>query len=383
MNNSDVLKTTSLSLDEKCREYILAILTEAAEQNASDILITVGVPPTFRINGELYPAEGRARLTPADTKEIALAFLTRANRPPSELNPGSEHDFSLSVPQIGRFRVNLFTQRGSAAVSIRRIYTFLPDPEELAIPDTVMELSRLRQGLVLVTGPTGCGKTTTLAALIDRINNERSCHILTLEDPIEYLHQHRKSIVNQREIGTDSDSYRVALRAALRQTPDVILIGEMRDLETISIALTAAETGHLVLSTLHTIGAAKTIDRIIDVFPPSQQQQIRIQLSTVLQAVVSQQLIASESRGQLAAFEIMRMNSAIRNMIRESKTPQIDGVIQMNTSSGMSTMDHSILRLYRQQLISREKALHCATNVEAMIRSLGTEIKKDGNGNDV
>lgn len=383
MSSSDVLKTTSLSLDEKCREYILAILTEAAEQNASDILITVGVPPTFRINGELYPAEGRAMLTPADTKEIAQAFLTRANKPPSELNIGSEHDFSLSVPQIGRFRVNIFTQRGSAAVSIRRIYTFLPDPEELAIPDTVMELSRLRQGLVLVTGPTGCGKTTTLAALIDRINNERSCHILTLEDPIEYLHQHRKSIVNQREIGTDSDSYRVALRAALRQTPDVILIGEMRDLETISIALTAAETGHLVLSTLHTIGAAKTIDRIIDVFPPSQQQQIRIQLSTVLQAVVSQQLIASESRGQLAAFEIMRMNSAIRNMIRESKTPQIDGVIQMNTSSGMSTMDHSILRLYRQQLISREKALHCATNVEAMIRSLGTEIKKDGNGNDV
>ncbi|MGI6298814.1 MAG: type IV pilus twitching motility protein PilT [Saccharofermentanales bacterium] len=379
MSSSDVLKTASLSLDEKCREYILAILTEAAEQNASDILITVGVPPTFRINGELHPVEGRDRLTPADTKEIALAFLTRAGRPQSELNPGGEHDFSLSVPQIGRFRVNIFTQRGSAAVSIRRIYTFLPDPEELAIPDTVMELSRLRQGLVLVTGPTGCGKTTTLAALIDRINNERSCHILTLEDPIEYLHQHRKSIVNQREIGTDSDSYRIALRAALRQTPDVILIGEMRDLETISIALTAAETGHLVLSTLHTIGAAKTIDRIIDVFPPSQQQQIRIQLSTVLQAVVSQQLIASESRGQLAAFEIMKMNSAIRNMIRESKTPQIDGVIQMNTANGMSTMDHSILRLYRQQLISRDKALHCATNVEAMTRSLDADIKKDGN----
>ncbi len=378
MSSPEESKTVALGLDEKCREYILSMLKEATELNASDILITVGVPPTLRVNGELLPMTAKEKLTPADTREIAAAFLLRANGDQRELKPGSEYDFSLSVPQVGRFRVNIFTQRGSTAVSIRRIFAFLPDPEELAIPATVMGLSRLRQGLVLVTGPTGCGKTTTLAALIDRINNERSCHILTLEDPIEYLHQHRKSIVNQREIGIDSDSYRVALRAALRQSPDVILIGEMRDLETISIALTAAETGHLVLSTLHTIGAAKTIDRIIDVFPPSQQQQIRIQLSTVLQAVVSQQLIATETSGQTAAFEIMLMNSAIRNMIREGKTPQIDGVIQMNSNNGMSTMDSSILRLCRQKLISTEKAMTYAVNAEVMARSLGIEPSKVG-----
>jgi twitching motility protein PilT len=233
-----------------------------------------------------------------------------------------------------------------------------------------MDLANRQKGLVLVTGPTGCGKTTTLAALINRINQERSCHILTLEDPIEYLHRHASSIVNQREIGTDSKSYERALRAALRQSPDVIQIGEMRDLETIAIALTAAETGHLIFSTLHTVGAAKTIDRIIDVFPPNQQQQIRIQLSTVLQAVVSQQLLPGSDGGLQPAFEIMLVNSAIRNMIREGKTPQIDGVIQMNSNQGMITMDMSLASLLRQGKINRDEALFYAVNPDALQRYL-------------
>ncbi len=376
MNDSETAPATgsgpasasALALDQKRRDYIMAIFSEAARINASDILVTVGVPPMLRVNGELRPADGMARLSPADTESIAQELLQNARQRSNDTR--GEHDFSLSLPQVGRVRVNIFTQRGSTAVSIRRIYAALPDPKALSIPDTVMQLSRLHKGLVLVTGPAGCGKTTTLAAIIDRINTERACHILTLEDPIEYLHQHRRSIVNQREIGTDSDSYAAALRGALRQTPDVILIGEMRDLETISIALTAAETGHLVLSTLHTIGSAKTIDRIIDVFPPSQQQQVRIQLSTVLQAVISQQLVPDQSGGLAAAFEIMLMNSAIRNMIREGKTPQIDGVIQMGTAGGMSTMDLSLLRLCQQNRISRQEALHFAVNPEVMARSL-------------
>ena len=247
----------------------------------------------------------------------------------------------------------------------------MPDPEKLGIPAAIMDLADERKGLVLVTGPTGCGKTTTLAALIDRINQTRACHILTLEDPIEYLHHHRHSIVNQREIGSDSRNYQHALRAALRQSPDVILIGEMRDLETISIALTAAETGHLVFSTLHTVGAAKTIDRIIDVFPPEQQQQIRVQLSTVLQAVVSQQLIPTRTGDRLPAFEIMKANSAVRNMIRDGKVPQIDGVIQMNAAAGMMSMDRSVAGLLTNQLIGEAEAMLYSVNQEALRRFAG------------
>ncbi len=350
-------------------DSIIDILKEAVKLEASDVLITVGVPPMVRINGELKQLPGIPRLTPDDTHRHARALLQKMASQRAE-DEDMEHDFSLSLPHVGRFRVNVFSQRGSMAVSIRRIYTALPDPVSLAIPRSVMDLADCNKGLVLVTGPTGCGKTTTLAALVNRINESRAVHILTLEDPIEYLHPHKKSIVNQREIGTDSRSYQKALRSALRQTPDVIQIGEMRDLETISIALTAAETGHLVFSTLHTIGAAKTIDRIIDVFPAGQQQQIRVQLSTVLQAVVSQQLIRSEDGGQIAAFEIMLMNSAIRNMIREGKTPQIDGVIQMNTGSGMVTMDASLKKLCLENRISREDALHFSVNPDALARSL-------------
>ncbi len=349
---------------------IVEILKEAVGRNASDLFLTVGVPPTMKVDGVLVPsALARDRLTPADTRAISERLMTRL-RDIQTFQDTGECDFAMSMPEIGRFRVNAFTQRGSCAISIRRIFLDLPDPEALRIPPVVLDLARLNRGLVLVTGPTGCGKTTTLAAIIDKINRERACHVLTLEDPIEYLHRHQNSIINQREIGSDTLSYAAGLRAAMRESPDVILIGEMRDLETISIALTAAETGHLVLSTLHTVGAAKTIDRIVDIFPPNQQQQIKVQLSTVLQAVVSQQLIPSEPCGQVPAFEIMRVNSAIRNMIREGKTPQIEGVMQMAGEQGMVTMDNSLAALHRDGLIDRADATHYAANPDAIQRFL-------------
>jgi twitching motility protein PilT len=350
---------------------VFEIMKQAVRLNASDIFITVGVSPTLKIQGVLQAVEEAEPLTPSQTEAFARQLFIKEKDYHAFLDDG-ERDFSISLPEIGRFRVNVFNQRGSVAISIRRIYTKLPDAAELGLPDAVIGLSDKLKGLILVTGPTGCGKTTTLAALIDRINHNRSCHVLTLEDPIEYLHHHQKSIINQREIGTDTQSYHMALRAAMRQSPDVIQIGEMRDLETVSIALTAAETGHLVFSTLHTIGAAKTIDRIIDVFPPEQQQQIRVQLSTVLLAVVSQQLIPSEQSvdGRVPAFEVMMVNSAIRNMIREGKTPQIDGVIQTNQASGMITMDASLAELYNRKMISGEDALHYCVNHDVMQRYL-------------
>jgi twitching motility protein PilT len=345
------------------------LLKEVVRRGASDLFITVGLTPMVKIDGVLHALTQYDRMAPNDTEAFSRLLFTREKDYQEFLRNG-EIDFSLSLPDVGRFRVNVFRQRGSCAVSLRRIYNELPDANALGIPTSVMSLTDRQKGLILVTGPTGCGKTTTLAALINKINQERACHVLTLEDPIEYLHRHQKSIINQREIGSDSRTYQRALRAALRQSPDVILIGEMRDQETIAIALTAAETGHLVLSTLHTIGAAKTIDRIIDVFPPNQQQQIRVQLSTVLQAVVSQQLVPAVDGGQWPAFEIMLVNSAIRNMIRENKTPQIDGVIQMNAPQGMVTMDFSLASLLRRGLISRDDALHYAVSPEVLQRYL-------------
>ncbi|NLK89538.1 MAG: PilT/PilU family type 4a pilus ATPase [Clostridiaceae bacterium] len=350
-------------------DLLKELLREVVHRGASDLFVTVGVRPSLRIDNVITALDSYSPLTPAETRDIADRLL-QDDRNKKDFIEHGEVDFSLSIPQVGRFRVNVFKQRGSCAVSLRRVFTGLPDTEKLGIPDAVMNLTLRQKGLILVTGPTGCGKSTTLAALINKINQERCCHILTLEDPIEYLHYHQKSIVNQREIGSDTHSYQRALRAALRQSPDVILIGEMRDHETISIALTAAETGHLVFSTLHTVGAAKTIDRIIDVFPPQQQQQIRIQVSTVLQAVVSQQLLPAQDGGLWPAFEVMLVNSAIRNMIRENKTPQIDGVIQMNAPQGMITMDASLISLVRRDLISRDDALLHAVNPEAMQRYL-------------
>lgn len=278
---------------------------------------------------------------------------------------------SFSIPNMGRYRVNAFKQRGSVAIALRLVGTQVPSAEELGIPESVIELYRKKRGLVLVTGPTGSGKSTTLAAIIDKINNNREAHVITLEDPIEYLHQHKKSMVNQREIGLDSQSYANALRAALREDPDVILVGEMRDFETISVAITAAETGHLVLSTLHTIGAASTVDRVIDVFPPHQQQQVRVQLANVLEAVISQQLLPkTDESGRVAAFEVLHANHAVRNLIREGKTHQLMSVMQTNRKLGMIAMDEAIIQLCREGKISKEMAVQFAQDSEAMMNKL-------------
>lgn len=328
------------------------ILKEAFLKGASDIHITVGLPPTIRVHGNLIRL-GDEKLLPKDIESI-VKYIVPADHL-EKLYENGEVDFSYSLQGVSRFRVNVFKQRGSYAIAFRTIPQEIPKFENLGLPLVIREFTKLNKGLVLVTGPTGSGKSTTLASLIDIINTERSVHIITLEDPIEYLHKHKMSIVNQREIGSDSKSFAAALRAALREDPDVILVGEMRDLETISIALTAAETGHLVFSTLHTIGSAKTIDRIIDVFPPHQQQQVRVQLSTVLQAVVSQQLLTRRDKpGRVIACEVMIATPAIRNLIRENKTYQIQSVIQTSIKNGMITMEHSLVELYRKGCITKE-----------------------------
>lgn len=337
------------------------LLMTAKEQGASDVHITVGVPPKMRVNGELLDLE-YPRLMPDDCEKIILSIMNE--RQVEMFKENGEADFSFSIPQVGRYRVNVFRQRGSVACAMRIVGTEVPKPEQLGVPQSVIDLYDKKRGLVLVTGPTGSGKSTTLASLIDRINDERNAHVITLEDPIEYLHTHRKSMINQREIGIDTQSYAKALRSALREDPDVILVGEMRDLETISTAITAAETGHLVFSTLHTIGAAATIDRIIDVFPPHQQQQIRIQLSMVLEAVISQQLIpTADKRGRVAAFEVMHATVPIKNLIREAKTYQISGVLQTNKKGGMITMDDAILDLYNKGMINSQEAVNYAQDM--------------------
>ena len=344
------------------------LLKKSIELNASDIFITVGVPPTLKIQGVLQPVNSTI-LNPQDTEKYVRELFKREEFLRDYLENG-EKDFSISLAGVGRFRVDAYTQRGSMAAAIRVLQFDEPDPVALGIPQTVLDFSKRNRGLILVTGPAGSGKSTTLSVMIDLINKNRSCHILTLEDPIEYLHRHNKSIVDQREIGVDTRNYAQALRSSLRQAPDVILIGEMRDLETIAIALTAAETGHLVFSTLHTVGAAKTMDRIIYVFPPNQQEQVRIQLSTVLQAVVTQQLLPSPEKGRVAAFEIMIVNHAIRNLIRESKNMQIDAAIQTGRSSGMISMDASIADLCNKGLVTREDALTYCVNPDILMKYL-------------
>ncbi len=331
------------------------LLKTSADLGASDLHITVGLPPISRVHGRLHRLSDE-RLTPADTESFVKMLLNDSQW--EKLNEAGEIDLSVSVFGMYRYRINAYKQRSSFAAAMRLVESKILSFGELGLPDNITELCWKSRGLVLVTGPTGSGKSTTLAAMIDLMNRERDCHILTLEDPIEYLHRHKKSIVNQREIGNDTKSYANALRSALRQDPDIILIGEMRDLETISIALTAAETGHLVLSTLHTVGAAKTIDRIIDVFPPHQQQQVRVQLSMTLQGVVSQQLIPKvNKKGRLPAVEIMMANPAIRNLIREGKTPQVNNVIMTSSRLGMRSMDNSIADLYKNGMISMDDAL--------------------------
>lgn len=345
------------------------LLRKALELGASDLHITVGVPPTIRRDGRLSIIDDN-KLLPADTEELVRSMLNDEQW--IIYQEVGELDLSFSLQGMGRFRANVYKQRGTCCTAIRMVNLIIPALEQLGLPDIVKELAKRTKGLILVTGPTGSGKSTTLASIIDLINKDRDCHILTLEDPIEYLHRHNKSIVNQREIGNDSHSYAAALRAALREDPDVILVGEMRDIETIAIAVTAAETGHLVLSTLHTIGAANTIDRVIDVFPPHQQQQIRVQLSSVLQGVISQQLLVRKDRpGRVAAIEIMVANPAIRNLVREGKTYQINSQIQTGSKFGMQTMDGSIANLYRRGIISQEEALTHAGDQDNLMRYMG------------
>jgi len=338
------------------------LLSIATQNKASDLHITVGLPPILRVNGGLISLEQNI-LRPEDTKKLIYESLN--NELIKILEEKGEVDTSFSSPGIGRYRINAYKQRGSYGMALRVISLDVPTIDELGLPSIVKDFARLPRGLILVTGPTGSGKSTTLAAMIDQINKERKCHILTLEDPIEYLHKHKKSIVNQREIGTDSLSFANSLRAALRQDPDVILVGEMRDFETISIALTAAETGHLVLSTLHTVGSAKTIDRIIDVFPPHQQQQVRVQFASVIQAIISQQLLPTvDDLDRVAAFEIMVATPAIRNQIREEKIHQIDTAIQTGSKFQMQTMDNSLIDLYKKGLITKETMLTQSINRE-------------------
>jgi twitching motility protein PilT len=345
------------------------MLNSIVEQGGSDLHITVGIPPTIRKNGRLVKLSDE-KLVANETVEYIKQITSKEQM--TELLEKGQVDFSFSWDGIGRFRVNAFKQRGTFGIAIRLVNSSIKTISELGLPIVVSELARKTRGLILVTGPTGSGKSTTLASIINQINEERDCHILTLEDPIEYLHRHKSSIVNQREIGSDAITYADALKAALREDPDVILVGEMRDIDTIAIAITAAETGHLVLSTLHTTGAASTIDRIIDVFTPHQQQQIRVQLSSILQGVISQQLISRiDKPGRVAAIEIMIANAAIKNLIREGKTHQIDSLIQTGSKYGMQTMDSNIVSLYKKGLISHDDVLSYATSYENIIRLMG------------
>lgn len=342
------------------------LLLDAVQKEASDIFIIPGAQPSMKIKGRLTHVD-EIKLLPGDTKQILGEIYALAqDRDMSRLVETGDDDFSFSVAQIGRFRCNAYKQRGSLAAVLRVVTFGLPNHKEYHIPQRVMDVANVRRGLVLVTGPAGSGKSTTLGCIIDRINTEKSQHIITIEDPIEYLHPHKKSIVSQREIEHDTQGYTHALRAALRQAPDVILLGEMRDFDTIQTALTAAETGHVVFSTLHTVGAAKTIDRVIDVFPANQQQQTRIQLSMVLQAVISQQLVPTLDGGLIPAFEIMLANSAIQNTIREGKTFQLDNAIYAGASQGMITMDAQLLNLYKEKIISSDTALLYSSNPDAM-----------------
>lgn len=348
---------------------VMELLTSAVEKDAADIFLIPGMPFSYKIGGRII-YQGDDRIMPDEMNEMIKQIYELAkNRSMEKVQSHGDDDFSFAIPGVSRFRASVFRQRGSLAGIIRVVRFELPDAGQLHLPKSIIDVSRLTKGMVLVTGPAGSGKSTTLACIIDEINRTRNAHVITLEDPIEYLHRHKMSVVTQREIVTDTDSYVSGLRASLRQAPDVILLGEMRDYETISIAMTAAETGHLILSTLHTVGAANTIDRVIDAFPPN-QQQIRTQLAMVLDAVISQQLIPTLDGGVQPAFEIMFLNNAIRNMIRESKIHQIDGIIATSQEEGMVSMDNSLIRLYRDGVISRENAVAYSSNSELMEKKL-------------
>ena len=330
------------------------LLSIALKRRASDLHVTAGLPPMLRVDGRLVPLDFEP-LIPLDTKRLLYDILTDKQITDFELN--HELDLSYGAPSLGRFRVNLYMQRGSVSGALRLISTEIPDFDELALPGVVQELACRNSGMILVTGPTGCGKSTTQACMINHINRTRECHIVTIEDPIEYLHRHHKAMINQREVGSDTYSFGQALRAVLREDPDVVLIGEMRDLETIATALTIAETGHLVLGTLHTRSAPQSVDRIIDVFPPHQQEQIRVLLANTLEAVIAQQLLPRYGgRGRVPTVEILVVNAAVRNLIREAKTHQIYSLMDTGAEQGMQTMDKALASLAKRGVVSYEEA---------------------------
>src|SRR5919106_88116 len=346
------------------------VLTRMVTERASDVHLSPGFPPAMRVRGRIVPLEEYGRLSPQHTRDVVYSLLNDDQRKRFESN--KQLDLAYAVPGVSRFRVNCFFQRGSISAAFRRIPHQIPELQELGLPQILEDFTRKPRGFVLVTGPTGSGKSTSLAAMVDLINREREEHILTIEDPIEFLHQHKGCIVNQREIGPDANDFSLALKSALREDPDVILVGEMRDIETISTALTAAETGHLVFATLHTQSTSQTVDRIIDVFPAGQQNQVRMQLSIALQGILTQQLLpTADGAGRVAACEVLVPTPAIRNLIREGKTHQIYSAVQTSGAMGMQTMDADLVRLVRAGSITRSLAEQRASVPEELKRLLG------------
>jgi len=359
------------SVIERTRNFDFAdVVTRMTEEGASDVHLSPGFPPAIRVRGRIVPLDDYGRLTPQETRDTVYSLLNDDQRKRFESN--KQLDLAYAVPGVARFRVNCFFQRGSISAAFRRIPQEIPQLQELGLPAVLEEFTRKPRGFVLVTGPTGSGKSTSLAAMIDIINREREEHILTIEDPIEFLHQHQSCIVNQREIGADAEDFSLALKSALREDPDVILVGEMRDLETMSTALTAAETGHLVFATLHTQSTAQTVDRIIDIFPAEQQSQVRMQLSIALQGIVTQQLLpTADGTGRVVGCEVLVPTPAVRNLIREGKTHQIYSAIQTSGSLGMQTMDAHLAQLVRMGRITRKLAEQRASVPEELKRLLG------------
>ena len=348
---------------------MIELLKKAVAMGGSDVFVIPGAYVSVKVNNDLVPLTENIVL-PNDTKKLVGDMYELAHREMNKLDANGDDDFSFSIRDVSRFRCNAYHQRGTIAAICRIVNFELPDPNKMHIPDIVMSLYSQRSGMILVTGPAGRGKSTTLACIVDKIHATREGHIVTVEDPIEYLHRHNKSLVSQREVPNDAATFSRALRAALRQAPDVIMLGEMRDLDTIRTAITAAETGHLLLSSLHTIGAAKTVDRIIDTFPAEQQSQIRVQISMVLKAVVSQRLVPTIDGARIPVFEVMTVNPAIQNMIRDGRTHQIDNVIYGGSDKTMLSMDAELQRLYREKRITREVALVYAANPETMAKRI-------------
>ena len=345
------------------------LLQKAYDLDGSDIFIVPGAKVMCKVKGQMVALSDDI-VKPDGTQALVTEAYALAKRDLTRLSNEGDDDFSFAIAGLSRFRCNAYYQRGTMAATCRMVAFGLPDPKQLGIPDLIMELTRFRNGMILVTGPAGSGKSTTMACMIDKINTERHGHIVTIEDPIEYIHNHKSSLVSQRDVPNDAPTFARALRAALRQAPDVIMLGEMRDLETIRTAITAAETGHLVLSSLHTTGAAKTVDRILDTFPAEQQAQVRVQISMVLRAVVSQRLVPKKEGGQVGVFEVMTVNPAVQNLIRDGRTHQIDNAIFGGAGQGMISMDAELQRLCKSGVITRETALLYAVSPETLSKRI-------------